>query len=71
MREQSMMKQVFGEALIIATATLFFFALTASVGIPGDEERASTAVAAEEVLPSLGGRFPPELRGPLGGGRQR
>ncbi len=71
MREESMMKQVLSEVLIIATATLFFFALAASVGIPGDEERASTAVAAEDVLPSLGEPFPPELRGPLGGGRQR
>ena len=33
-----MKKQLFGEILIIVTGTLFFFALSATFGIPGDEE---------------------------------
>ena len=66
-----MMKQLFGEVLIIATGTLFFFALAATVGIPGDEERAPTAVAAEDLEPGMGGPSFSELRGPLGGGWER
>ena len=66
-----MMKGLFGEALIIATGTLFFFALAATVGIPSDEERAPPAVAAEDVEPGMGGPSFPELHGPLGGGWER
>lgn len=66
-----MMKQLFGEVLIIATGTLFFFALAATVGIPSDEERASTAVAAEDIEPGRGGLSFSELRGPLGDGWER
>ena len=50
-----MMKQLLGEVLIIATGTLFLFALAATVGIPNAEERASTAVAAEDFEPGQGG----------------
>ena len=46
-----MTKQLFGETLIIATGTLFFFGLAATVGIPGNERKAATAVAAEEFAP--------------------
>lgn len=49
-----MMKQLFGETLIILAGTLFFFGLAATVGIPGNERKAATAVAAEEIAPLHG-----------------
>ena len=39
-----MTKQLFGETLIIVAGTLFFFGLAATVGIPGNERKAATAV---------------------------
>ena len=48
------MKQLFGETLIILAGTLFFFGLAATVGIPGNERKAATAVAAEEFAPVQG-----------------
>ncbi len=49
-----MMKKLFGETLIIVAGTLFFFGLAATVGIPGNERKAATAVAAEEIAPVRG-----------------
>lgn len=49
-----MRKQLLGELLIIGTGTLFFFALSATVGISGDEKRAPATVAAEGVELSMG-----------------
>ncbi len=49
-----MMKQLFGETLIIVAGTLFFFGLASTVGIPGNERKPATAVAAEEVAPRRG-----------------
>ncbi len=46
-----MMKQLFGETLIILAGALFFFGLASTVGIPGNERKAATAVAAEEFAP--------------------
>ena len=46
-----MTKQLFGETLIIVAGTLFFFGLASTVGIPGNEREAATAVAAEETAP--------------------
>ena len=46
-----MMKQLFGETLIIVAGTLCFFCLASTVGIPGNERKAATAVAAEEFAP--------------------
>ena len=66
-----MKKQLFGELLIIVTGTLFFFALSATFGIPGDEERAPTAVAAGDAGPGADGPPSSEPRGPLGGGWER
>lgn len=66
-----MKKQLFGELLIIVTGTLFFFALSATFGIPGDEERTPAAVAAESVEPGMGGPSFSEPRGPLDGGWER
>lgn len=66
-----MTKQLFGELLIILTGTLFFFALSATFGIPGDEERVPTSVAAEDAGPGLGGPSFSEPRGLLGGSWER
>ncbi len=46
-----MTKQLLGETLIIVVGTLFFFGLASTVGIPGSERQAATAVAAEETAP--------------------
>ncbi len=56
-----MTKQLFGETLIIAAGVLFFFGVAATVGIPGDERKAATAVAAEEPEPARGVRVDPPL----------
>ena len=69
-----MMKQLFGETLIIAAGTLFFFGLAATVGIPGNEREAATAVAAEEIAPMHG--VPADqpfgdIPGPFGRGWER
>ncbi len=61
-----MMKQLFGETLIIVAGTLFFFGLAATVGIPGNERKAATAVAAEEVAPVRGVPADPPLGDILG-----
>ena len=66
-----MRKQLLGELVIIVTGTLFFFALSATFGIPGDEERAPTSVAAEDAGTGMGGPSSSEPRGPLGGGWER
>ncbi len=70
-----MIKQLFAETLIIATGTLFFFALAATVGIPGDEKNTPRAIAAEEVEhpppAAMPGQLFPELPGLFAGGWER
>ena len=69
-----MAKQLLGETLIIVAGTLFFFGLAATVGIPGNERKAATAVAAEEVAPVRGVPAEPQfgdIPGPFGRGWER
>ena len=47
-----MTKQRFGETVRIAAGVLFFFGIAATIGIPGDERKPATAVAAEESPPT-------------------
>ncbi len=69
-----MTKQLFGETLIIVAGTLFFFGLAATVGIPGNERKAATAVAAEEFAPVRGVPVDPpfgDIPGPFRHGWER
>ena len=69
-----MMKQLLGETLIIVAGTLFFFGLASTVGIPGNERKAATAVAAEEFAPGRGVPVDPpfgDIPGPFGRGWER
>ena len=69
-----MTKQLFGETLIIVAGTLFFFGLSATVGIPGNERKAATAVAAEEFAPVQGVPLDPpfgDIPGPFRRGWER
>ena len=50
-----MTKQLFGEMLMIAAGALFFVGIAATIGIPGNERKPATAVAAEESPPARGG----------------
>ena len=65
-----MTRQVFGEALIIVVGTTFFFALAASVGIPGrDRDRVNAVGEAREHSEAVsrdgGEAFPAYLSGPI------
>ena len=69
-----MTKQLFGETLIIVAGTLFFFGLAATVGIPGNDRKAATAVAAEEIPPAGGVPAEPQfgdIPGPFRRGWER
>ena len=56
-----MTKQLVREMLMIAAGVLFFFGIAATIGIPGDERKAATAVASEESAPVRGVRVDPPL----------
>ncbi len=45
--EMSMARRLLKESLIVIGGTLFFLALAATVGIPGDEETPAPAAASE------------------------
>ena len=68
-----MTKQLFGETLMIAAGVIFFFGIAATIGIPGDERKTSTAVAAEESAPVRGPVDPPfrDIPGPFSRGWER
>ncbi len=53
---------------------MFFFGLASTVGIPGNERKAATAVASEEVAPARGVPADPpfgDIPGPFGRGWER
>ncbi len=68
-----MTKQLFGETLMIAAGTLFFLGVAATIGIPGDERKAASAVAAEESAPERGPVDPPfrDIPSPFSRGWER
>ena len=68
-----MTKQLFGEMVMIAAGVLFFVGIAATIGIPGNERKPATAVAAEESAPVRGPVDPPfrGIPGPFSRGWER
>ena len=68
-----MTKQLFGEVVMIAAGVLFFVGIAATIGIPGDERKAASVVAAEESAPVRGPVDPPfrDIPAPFSRGWER